>query len=144
MGQSELNPFGLSEDLRNYFYNKVVLSWEMGVSNIRSDRYNKRNLSADVGFRVENFKKISDLERRVSCLNDSSEFLIFHIEGKGYECLFKRLRDAFAHGHYGCGKSDWVTIFHRYKSRGQKVEQIRLLAKLHQSSIKKLIDLLSV
>ncbi|MDD4880032.1 MAG: hypothetical protein PHX10_00500 [Gallionellaceae bacterium] len=137
-----LNPFDVPERFRSYLYNHVVLAWETGQVDINKSKFNKKNLEVSLGFRVENLRKLSDVEMRVSSLRNSSEILIFYVDGRGYECLFKRLRDAFAHGHYGKAKSDWIAIRHRFKGRNEKSESTRLFARLRQSTLKKLVELL--
>lgn len=141
--QTKLDPFDLPEQLRSYFYDAIVLAWETKRVQINKARFSRQCLEAGLGFRVENLRKISEVEARVGSLKSSEQILIFHVQGKGYECLLKRLRDSFAHGHYGKGKSNWITINHRYKGRNDKRESTRLFARVKQSKIKELVEFLA-
>jgi hypothetical protein len=135
-----LKPFDLPEVFRNYLYNNVVLKWEIGVISIIPETFSKKSLHTSVGIRVELVRKLSEVERRYSSPWGADEFIVFYVEGKGYESLFKRLRDTFAHGHYGSDKRGWITICHRYKGRSEKQENARLYGRLKQSSLKQLIS----
>ena len=65
--------------------------------------------------------------------------VFYNDKGAGHECLFKRLRDTFAHGHYGSPKSNWVKIRHSYKGRNDKGKLIRIFGQLRISTLRKLI-----
>lgn len=135
-----LNPFDLPEVFRNYLYNNVVLKWETGVISVAPETFSKKSLYASLGIRVELVRKLSEVERRCSSSWGSDEFIVFYVEGKGYESLFKRLRDSFAHGHFGSDKRGWIKICHRYKGRSEKQENARLYGRLKQSSLKQLVS----
>ncbi len=135
-----LDPFDLTEPIRSYLYNNVVLKWEVGAISVIPETFSKKTLHTSIGVRVELVRKLSEVERRCSSPWGADEFIIFYVEGKGYESLFKRLRDAFAHGHYGSDKRGWITIWHRYKGRSEKQENARLYGRLKQSSLKQLVS----
>ena len=85
---------------------------------------------------------VSEVERRSASPWSPDEFMIFYVEGKGYESLFKRLRDAIAQGHYGLEKRGWISIWHRSQGRNEKICTTRMFARLRQSTIKMLIEFL--
>lgn len=137
-----LNPFDVPKTVRNYLYDQVMLAWETDQVSIIPSDFSKKTLDATLGLRVEKLKKVSDVEQRSSSSWGPDEFLVFHGEGQGYESLFKRLRDAFAHGDYGLEKRDWLTIWHRYKERNEKSETTRLYGRLRQKTLKQLVGYL--
>lgn len=136
---STLNPFDVPKVLRHYLYDRVVLAWETNQCLIVSAAFSKKKLNELINIRVEMVRKLSEVERRSKDPWGPDEFIIFYGEGKGYESLFKRLRDAIAHGHYGLDKRGWITIWHQYKGRSDKIETTRLFARLRQPKLKKLI-----
>jgi len=138
----QLNPFDVPKTFRNFLYDHVVLAWETDQVLIIPNDFRKNIVSITVGLRVEKLRKVSDVEQRSSSNWGPDEFLVFHGDGQGYESIFKRFRDSFAHGHYGLEKRGWITICHRYKGRGEKRETNRLYARLRQTTLKRLIGYL--
>lgn len=137
-----LNPFDIPKVFRNYVYDHVILAWELDRVLIVSSAFSKKDLYDSVGLRVEKVRDLSEVERRSMSPWGTDEFLIFFGKDKGYEPLFKRLRDSFVHGDYGLDERGFIKIWHRYKGRGEKSENTRLFAVLRQSKLKKLIDFL--
>ncbi|MDO9011077.1 MAG: hypothetical protein Q7U78_04595 [Gallionella sp.] len=136
------SPYSLSATFRAYAYDEVVLAWETQRVNIISAKFNKKTLEDGCGLYVLRLDKLSDVQRRDEGTWSSDEFLIFHNDGRGYECLFKRLRDTFAHGHYWQSKQDWITIRHRYKGSRDKLPNTRVFGNLRISTLKRMVAFL--
>ncbi|NOT98523.1 MAG: hypothetical protein HOO97_05450 [Sideroxydans sp.] len=137
-----LSPYHAPADFRAYVYDAIVLAWETKRVNIITSTFNKKTLEIHCGLYVLRLDKLSDVQWRDKGTWSKSEFLIFHNDGRGYVCLFKRLRDTFAHGHYWQRKRGWVTIRHRYQSSREKVENTRAFGNLKITTLKKLITFL--
>ena len=120
------NPYSLPATFRAYAHDEVVLAWETQRVNIISATFNKKTLESDCGLYVLRLDKLSDVQWRDQGTWSSGEFLIFHNDGRGYECLFKRLRDTFAYGHYWQSKRGWITVRHRYKISRENVKNTTL------------------
>ena len=140
--RTALNPFNVSKAFRNYVYDHVVLAWELDQVSITSSDFSKKVLYNSIGLRVEKVQELSEVERHSMFSWDADEFLIFYGRGQGYQLLFKRLRDSFAHGDYGLDERGFIKIWHRYKSPNEKSENTRLVARLRQSKLKQLINFL--
>ena len=138
-----LSPFDVSKTFRYYLYDNVVLAWETDQIAIVTGNFSKRVLNSSLGLRVEKIKKVSDVDLRSGSPWGPDEFLV-HGEGGGYEPLFKRLRDTFAHGHFGSERRGWITMCHRYKGGNEKHETTRLYARLKQSTLKQLVSYLDL
>lgn len=140
-------PFSTSLEVRAFLYNSFVLPWETKLANVRDEKINAQKLHAALGFPVEYFNTLDELEaREASVANDSSfdgDYVCFHNESKsefsaGYECLLKRLRDSAAHGHYSATSDNRILIRHRY-SPNKNPEKTRIVAKLGLDSLQKLL-----
>lgn len=136
------SPYRAPADFRAYAYNEVILAWETKRVSIISSTFNKKTLGSECGLYVLKLDKLSDVQWRDQGAWSTDELLIFHNDGRGYECLFKRLRDTFAHGHYWQSKRGWITIRHRYEDRSG-VENTRAFGNLKIATLKKLITFLS-
>ena len=128
-----LNPFGLPSTFRAYVYNTVVLAWEMQCVDIISSKFDSKTLHSDCGLDVLRVKTLNDVQLYDLATWPTNEFLIFLRTDNGYTGLFKRLRDTFAHGHYGLHKQGWITIRHRYHGK------TRMFGNLRISTLKKLV-----
>lgn len=138
-----LNPYSLSAAFRGYVYDAVILAWETGRADIISSTYSKKTLGSECGLYVLKLNKLEDVQLRDEGTWSKDEFLIFHRKkGRGYECLFKSLRDTFAHGHYSSSKRGWITIRHRYKYSENEVEKTRAFGNMRISTLKKLVAFL--
>lgn len=71
------------------------------------------------------------------------EFLVFYADGKGYEALFRRLRDTAAHAHYTQGSKGWLTMRHCFQGRAEAKPHVRLLARMRFSKLKRLVDFIA-
>ncbi len=138
-----LSPYCAPADFRAYVYDAVVLAWETKRADIISSTFNKKSLESECGLYVLKLDKLRDVQWRDQCTWPPSEFLIFYNDGRGYECLFKRLRDTFAHGHYWQSKRGWVTIRHRYQGSRDKVANTRAFGNMKIATLKKLVVFLS-
>ncbi len=139
-----LNPFDVPATFRSYLYDQIVLRYETKKIFINQGDFNKKCIEGIGGIEVINVRKLSDMERFVNSYRGAGESLIFYTEGRGYECLFKRFRDSFAHGHYGSDKRGWITVWHRYKGGKDGMEVTRLFARLRQTTLKELVDFLDL
>jgi hypothetical protein len=144
-------PFSTSLEVRAFLYNSVVLPWETKSAIVRDENINGQKLHASLGFSVEYFNTLDELEARdIALANDSlfdGDFVCFHNETKpefsaGYECLLKRLRDAAAHGHFSTTSDNRILIHHRYAPRG-KPEKTRIVGKLSLVNLQKLMAFVS-
>ena len=135
------SPYSSPADFRAYVYDEVILAWETKRVEIISATFNKKTLESDCGLYVLKLDKVSDVQWRDKGTWPSGEFLIFHNDGRGYECLFKRLRDTFAHGHYAQSKRGWITIKHQYKDRSG-IENTRIFGNMKITTLKKLVSFL--
>lgn len=136
------NPYYAPADFRAYVYDAIVLAWETKRVDILTSTFNKKTLENICGLYVLRVNKLSDVQWRDQGSWPTGEFLIFHSDGRGYECLFKRLRDTFAHGHYGQSKRGWITVRHRYQNPREKVENTRVFGNLKITTLKKLVTFL--
>lgn len=136
------SPYSLSATFRAYAYDEVVLAWETQRVSIISKTFSKKILESECGLYVLKLNKLSDVQGRDQGTWPSGEFLIFHNDGRGYECLFKRLRDTFAHGHYWQSKRGWITVRHRYQNTREKVENTRAFGNLKITTLKNLVAFL--
>lgn len=136
------DPYHAPADFRAYVYDAIVLAWETQRVNIISDTFSKKLLESECGLYVLRLDKLGDVQWRDQGALSIDEFLIFHNDGRGYECLFKRLRDTFAHGHYWQSKRGWITIRHRYQGVREKMENTRAFGNLKITTLKKLVAFL--
>lgn len=131
-----LNPYSLPDDFRAYVYDAVVLAWETKRVDIISSKFDKKILHSDCGLDVLMLDTLAEIQLREQNTLPAGEFLIFLRTDNGYTGLFKRLRDTFAHGHYGLNEQGWTTIRHRYQ------EKTRVFGNLQISTLKKLVAFL--
>ena len=144
MKQEEpLAPYLLPSTVRLYVYDSIVLAWETKQVTIIKESFSKKKLEEKCGLYVLKIDKLSELKRRDQEPWQTGEFLCFYNDGRGYECLFKRLRDTFAHGHYGLYKRGWITIRHRYKGRGDMEATTRAFGRFRTDTLKKLAKYLN-
>lgn len=137
-----LNPFDVPKAFRNYLYDHVMLAWETDQVSIIPAVFSKKALHTALGLRVEMVRKLLEVEKRSTSSWGTDEVLVFYGDGKGYESLFKHLRNAFAHGDYGLEMQGWVTIWHRHKGTRDKRETTRLYGRLRQTTLKQLVGYL--
>lgn len=139
-----LEPYSAPADFRAYVYDAIVLPWETKDVSIISSRFSRKILGKKCGLDILMLHKLYDVQQRDEDTWPKKEFLIFYKnDGQGYECLFKRLRDTFAHGHYEQSKRGWITIRHRYKDPHNKSPNTRIFGDLRISTLKKIIEFLN-
>ena len=136
------DPFTAPADFRAYAYTNIVLAFETKSVRILDARYSKKVLSDECGVHVLMLAKLPDVQTEVNRKWSPDEFVIFYGEGSGYECLFKRLRDSFAHGHFCTQRRGWITLRHQYKGRDKKMAT-RLFGNLKISTLRKLVTFLA-
>lgn len=142
--EKPLSPYSLPDNFRAYVYDVVVLALETKRVDILPDNYNKKTLASKCGIHVLKLDKLSDVQWRDQGVWSPEEFLVFYNEGRGYDCLFKRLRDTFAHGHYWQSKRGWIAVRHRYKTPRDKVENTRLFGNMKISTLRNLVAYLDI
>lgn len=140
---NRINPFATPENFRAWVYSAIVLQYETKKVSYVAKKYHKATIKKAVsGLTVEkrnNLVEVQLLEKEQS-FGSNEEFLVFYFDkGTGHECLFKRLRDAFAHGDYGLPRSNWVEIRHRFKGRNDKEDMTRIFGRLKTSTLKTLV-----
>lgn len=145
------DPYAIHPEIRKFLYSEVLLLWETQTARVRDENINRQKLLSSLGFSVEYFNTLDELEAHELALSDGSapvnDYLCFHNETKpefraGYECLLKRLRDTAAHGHYSATDDGRIHIRHRY-SPNKKPERTRVVAKLQFHNLKKLITFIA-
>lgn len=147
-GKNEMkDPYAIDPKIREFLYSEVLLLWETQTARVRDEKINRQKLLSSLGFSVEYFNTLDELEAHELALSNGStpinDYLCFHNETKpefraGYECLLKRLRDTAAHGHYSATDDGRIHIRHRY-SPNNKPERTRIVGKLQFPNLKKLI-----
>lgn len=140
---NQADPFSTPANFRAWVYSVIVLQHETGRVSYVAQKYHKTTIKkAASGLTVEkrnNLAEVQLLENEPS-FGSSEEFLVFYYDkGTGHECLFKRLRDTFAHGHYGSPRSNWIEIRHRFKGRNDKEDLTRIFGRLKISTLKTLV-----
>ena len=137
------NPYSLPTAFRAYVYDAVVLAQETKRVNINTIGFNKHVLLSDCGINVLMVESLDEVELHDLCPWPEDDFFVFH-KGKenGYTVLFKRLRDTFAHGHFESNSEDWIVIRHRYKGRGERVENTRAFGHMQIGTLRKLVSFL--
>lgn len=140
-----LDPFSTPDSFRSWAYNNIVLKHESGIARILDKKYNKGVLKQNCNVLVERMDSLSLVDNFVKNSNlQSEEFMVFYCDkGMGYACLFKRLRDAFAHAHFHSPRNNWVEIGHSYKGRSDRLAT-RLFGRLKIASLKKLVAYIEV
>ena len=140
-----INPYGTPDNFRAYVYSQIVLAWETQYKHMISPVYAPKTLEAACPplqiMMLDTLDKVED-ESKKQGNNLNDEFLVFHRATKGYECLFKRLRDTFAHGHYTQQKSDLIEIMHKYQGTKDKTERIRIFGQLKITTLESLVSFL--
>ena len=140
-----LNPYSLPPEFRAYAYDSIVLSHESKRVSINTSKFNQESLMTACGLNVLKLESLEELQIHDSGPLPPGEFLFFFKrKGDEYAILLKRLRDTFAHGHYESTKRDWITIRHRYKERGEKVENTRAFGNFKITTLKRLVAFLDV
>lgn len=137
------DPFATPANFRAWVYGAIVLQHETGRVSFVAQKYHKATIKKAVfGLAVEKRKNLAEVQllENEQSFGSSEEFLVFYYDkGTGYGCLFKRLRDAFAHGDYGLPRSNWIEIRHRFKGRNDKEELTRIFGRLKISTLKNLV-----
>lgn len=145
------DPYAIHPEIREFLYSEVLLLWETHKARVRDENISRQKLLSNLGFPVEYFNTLDELEARELALSNGTapinDYLCFHNETKpefraGYECLLKRLRDTAAHGHYAATDDGRIHIRHRY-SPNKKPERTRVVAKLQFDNLKKLITFIA-
>lgn len=145
------DPYAIHPEMRDFLYSEVLLLWETQTARVRDENINRQKLFSSLGFAVEYFNTLDELEAHELTLTNGpvsgSDYLCFHNETKpefraGYECLLKRLRDTAAHGHYSATDDGRIHIRHRY-APNKKPERTRVFGKLQFGNLKKLVSFIS-
>jgi len=128
---------------RSFMYDNVLVPWETGTLNICKDTYRKTVIESVTGIQVLKIEKLNDLQPVEEQFKRSKDdFLAFYCDGKGYEALFKRLRDTTAHAHYYQQPAGSIVLRHSFKGRADKKARLRLIGQLKFTTLKKLISFL--
>jgi hypothetical protein len=139
-----MNPFVTPLTWRAFLYNDVLLPRETESVRIRPEAYSKKALADEVGLHVARKNKLAEMRTvEAAYRRHPGEFLVFYADGKGYESLFKRLRDTVAHAHYTGGRSGWITMHHQFKGRGEAKPTVRLMARIRFATLRSLVQFLN-
>jgi len=139
-----MNPLATHLTWRTFLYNDVLLSWETATGRIRPSIYSKKAMADELGLHVVKKNKLADMQTvEAEYRSLAGEFLVFHADGKGYDALFKRLRDTVAHAHYTAGRGGWITMHHQFKGRGETKPTVRLMACMKFTTLKSLIQFIN-
>lgn len=125
-------------------YDDVLVQWETGNACINKDTYRRAVIESALGIQVLKIDKLSDLQPVEAQFRGlRTEFIAFYCDGKGYEALFKRLRDTTAHAHYGHQPSGAIALRHSFKGRGEKKARLRLIGRLKFATLKRPVNFLN-
>ena len=139
-----MNPLTTPTVWRSVLYERVLLPWETGSVQIRPDAFNKKSIETALGLYVLRKTKLSELKAAsMQWRNCPGQVLLFYSDGKGYESLFKALRNVVAHAHYTLERSGWIYLRHEYQKRGSSEGALRLFARMKFSTLKGLIQYLN-
>ena len=128
---------------RLFLYDSVLVPWETDTVSICKDNYREAVIESALGIRVVKIDKLSDLQSLEGQFKRSQEeFVAYYCDGKGYEALFKRLRDATAHAHYSQQPPGSIALRHSFKGRGEKKARLRLIGRMKFPTLKKLVSFL--
>ena len=111
----------------------------------RAEVYSKKAIESSLGLHAVKKNKLDELQPLEAQLKKHpGEYLAFYCDGKGYEILFKRLRDSVAHAHYAQGARGWITLCHRFQGRGERKPKLRLLGNMKFATLKRLVAFINV
>lgn len=140
-----LNPMQTPDAWRTFLYDQVLLPWETRSFQCRADVYSKSAVEMMLGLLALKKNKLGELQPLQEQLRKyKGEFVAFYCDGKGYEVLFKRLRDSVAHAHYTQGSPGWIKLHHRFQGRGERVPKLRLLGNMKFTTFKRLVAFVNV
>jgi hypothetical protein len=140
-----LDPLAVPKLWRVALYDLVLLPWETQSFQCRTTVYSKQAIASTLGLYALKKNKLDDLQPLEEEMNrHSGEYLAFYCDGKGYETLFKRLRDSVAHAHYTEHRHGWITMAHRFQGRGEQVQKLRLIGNLKFKTLMRLVAFINV
>jgi hypothetical protein len=141
---SPVDPLSTPLIWREFLYNDILLRWETKSVQIRSEIYNKKDVTDKTGLLIVKKNKLTEMrDVEAEYRRHTGEFLVFHANGKAYTELFKRLRDTVAHAHYAQGKNKWLTICHSYQGRGETKANLRLMGRMKFITLKNLLQFIA-
>lgn len=141
--EKKFNPYSSSDNFRAYVYDAIILAHETKRVKINGTTFNVNALYSTCRVDAKMLETLDDVQMLDKNIPSNEEFIAFlKSPGGGYSCLFKRLRDTFAHGHYESNVKGWITIRHRFKGKGDSVERTRAFGNLKITSLKKLVAFL--
>lgn len=130
---------------RAFLYDQVLLPWETKSFQCRADAYSKTAIESTLGLLALKKNKLDELQPLESQFKKhKGEYLAFYCDGKGYEVLFKRLRDSVAHADFTQDRRGWVKLSHRFQGRGERVPKLRLLGSMKFTTLKRLVAYINV
>ncbi len=126
-------------------YDSILVPWESGTVSICRDTYRKAVIESALGIQVLKVEKLNDLQLlEVQFKRSKGDFVAFYCDGKGYDALFKRLRDTTAHAHYYLQPPSSIVLRHSFQGRGERKARLRLIGRLKFVTLKKLVSFLQV
>lgn len=138
----KIDPYSTTAAFRALVYDSVILASETRRAKIKKSMFDRRALQKECGVSVVMSETLGEVQLHDASPWPEEEFIIFHRgNSSGYEVLFKRLRDTFAHGHFGVDSQGRIVFRHRYKGR-EDMENTRLFGHLKAASLKRLVAFL--
>ncbi len=135
-----LAPMKTPQSWRAFLYDEIVVTWETNAVHLRSEVYNKRAIERALALYAIKKTRLDEMQSVAAQYGQhAGEFVVFYCEGKGYESLFKRLRDTVAHAHYTQDRFGWITLLHQFKGRGELKPTVRLMARMKFATLKRLV-----
>lgn len=140
-----LDPMATPPSWRAFLYEQVLLPWETKTFRCRAEVYSKTAIESALGLYALKKNKLDEMRpMEVQLKKHPGEYVAFYCDGKGYEALFKRLRDSVAHAHYTQAARGWVTLSHRFQGRAERKPKLRLLGHMKIATLKRLVAFINV
>jgi hypothetical protein len=140
-----LDPMATPQSWRIFLYEEVLIPWETKALHCRTEVYSKAAIDSGLQLHVLKKNKVDELQAvEAELKKHPGEYLAFYCDGKGYEALFKRLRDCVAHAHYAQNQRGWITLAHRFQGRGERKPKLRLVGHLKMATLKRLVAFINI
>ena len=140
-----LDPLATPANWRAFLYDQVLLPWETQLFQCRPGVYSNAALDSALGLHALKKKTLAELQTLAPQLKKQpGEYLAFYCDGKGYEVLFKRLRDSVAHAHYTQPRRGWIKLSHGFQGIGDRKPKLRLIAHMRLETLKRLVAFINV
>lgn len=139
-----MSPLETPSTWRYFLYDEILVPWEIGSVHVRSEVYSAKAIPNALGLLVlkkNNKSEMCVAEREYR--HHIGEFLVYYSDGRGYEELFKRLRDTVAHANFTPGRTGWIKMNHRFQGRDEAQPNVRLIASMKFQTLRRLVRFIS-